>query len=259
MTMAITTVENVRCYVDEQNTAWLNAEDVARGLGWVDYQEKVSATGCRKTYEVIRWATVNRYLKEFGFSADVSKDVYIPENMFYRLAMKASNAAAQKFQAKVADVILPAIRKNGVYMTLEAAEKILYNPDFIIGLAQQVKDANAKIAFLQPKADYCEKVLESKEHLTSELIAKEYGQRAQWLHEVLGKQGKIYKRGRHIYMKAPFDKEGYRTSETVTLERGKTVVNHYWTQKGRWFIYNTLKKIGIVPLDERETPMATLL
>ena len=102
-------------------------------------------------------------------------------------------------------------------------------------------------------------VIESKEHLTSELIAKEYGQRAQWLYEVLGKQGKIYKRGRHIYMKAPFDKEGYRTSETVTLERGKTVVNHYWTQKGLWFIYNTLKKIGIVPLDEREEKMATLL
>ena len=250
MTMAITTVENVRCYVDEQNTAWLNAEDVARGLGFTQIKNGV---------EYPRYDRISAWLREYGFPRDVGKNDYIPENMFYRLAMKASNETAQKFQATVADVILPAIRKTGVYMTLEAAEKILYNPDFIISLAQQVKDANAKIASLQPKADYCEKVLESKEHLTSELIAKEYGQRAQWLHEVLGKQGKIYKRGRHIYMKAPFDKEGYRTSETVTLERGKTVVNHYWTQKGRWFIYNTLKKIGIVPLDERETPMSTLL
>ena len=250
MTMAITTVENVRCYVDEQNTAWLNAEDVARGLGFTQIKNGV---------EYPRYDRISAWLREYGFPRDVGKNDYIPENMFYRLAMKASNETAQKFQATVADVILPAIRKNGVYMTLEAAEKILYNPDFIIGLAQQVKDANAKIALLQPKADYCEKVLESKEHLTSELIAKEYGQRAQWLHEVLGKQGKIYKRGRHIYMKAPFDKDGYRTSETVTLERGKTVVNHYWTQKGRWFIYNTLKKIGIVPLDEREEKMATLL
>ena len=46
-------------------------------------------------------------------------------------------------------------------MTSEAAAKILYNPDFIINLAQQVKDANAKIAILQPKADYTDKVLQS--------------------------------------------------------------------------------------------------
>ena len=60
-------------------------------------------------------------------------------------------------------------------------------------------------------------------------------------------------------MKKPYDKEGYRDSETVTLERGRTVVTHYWTQKGRLFIYNTLKKIKIVPLAEREEIMDALL
>lgn len=142
--LEIVKVEGVRGYVDAQGKVWLNAEDVARGLGFV-------TTVSGKEY--VRWNTVNKYLKEFGFSQDVAKDDFIPENMFYRLAMKASNEAAQTFQAKIADEILPAIRKHGVYMTLEAAEKILYNPDFIIGLAQQVKDLSAQVASLKPKAD----------------------------------------------------------------------------------------------------------
>lgn len=108
-------VEGVRGYVDKNNVAWLNAEDVARGLGFVDYQEKVSATSGRKTYEVIRWARVNGYLREFGYDKEVGKDDFIPENMFYRLAMKASNETAQAFQAKIADEILPSIRRDGFY------------------------------------------------------------------------------------------------------------------------------------------------
>lgn len=179
----------------------------------------------------------------------------VNESGLYALVLKSRKPNAKKFRKWLTGEVVVSIRKNGMYINPNAP----IDPRFLRKMADELETRDKKIAELQPKADYTDMVLESKEHLTSELIAKEYGQRAQWLHEVLGKQGKIYKRGRHIYMKAPFDKEGYRTSETVTLERGKTVVNHYWTQKGRWFIYNTLKKIGIVPLDERETPMSTLL
>lgn len=42
-------------------------------------------------------------------------DYYIPENIFYRLCMKAKNEVAEAFQAKVADEIIPSIRKTGKY------------------------------------------------------------------------------------------------------------------------------------------------
>jgi anti-repressor protein len=45
----------------------------------------------------------------------VGKDDFIPENVFYRLAMKANNETAEKFQALVADEIIPSIRKTGSY------------------------------------------------------------------------------------------------------------------------------------------------
>lgn len=126
----IMTIENVSCYLDGNNVAWLKAADVARGLGWTQTKNGV---------EYVRWETINNYLSEFKFSQRVGKDDFIPENMFYLLAMKANNDTAVKFQMKIANDILPQVRKHGVYMTPEAAEKIILNPDFIIGLAQQVK------------------------------------------------------------------------------------------------------------------------
>lgn len=118
------TVQNVRGYIDEQGTAQLNVEDVARGLGFVDYQEKDSATSGRKTYEVVRWERVNKYLHDFGFiptsGDDFKASDFVPENMFYRLAMKAKNETAEAFQAKVADEILPTIRRTGSYSVKSA-------------------------------------------------------------------------------------------------------------------------------------------
>lgn len=91
----IVTIQNVRGY-EKDGTAYLNAEDAARGLGFIQMKDNV---------EYVRWDRVNQYLQEFNFSPLVGKDDYIPENIFYRLAMKAKNEVAEKFQAKVAENI----------------------------------------------------------------------------------------------------------------------------------------------------------
>ena len=251
-------VKGVRGYVDEQNVAWLNVEDVARGLGFVQVKNGV---------EYPRYDRISAWLAEYGFPHRVGKEDYIPENMFYRLAMKANNEAAKEFQAKVADEILPNIRKHGFYATPTKIEEIVRDPDrFIEELYngyKRVKSerdaALAQVAELKPKADYTEKVLQSDEKLTSELIAKEYGHTGAWLHQILKSIGKMYPRGQKWYLKAPYDKYNYRVSETVLLGHGKTAVNQYWTQAGRYFIYNTLAEIGYHPLRESESSMATLL
>ena len=103
----VITIGNVSGYVAKDGTAWLNAEDVARGWGFTT----VATSG----NEVVRWARVNGYLKGFGFSQLVGKDDFLPENMVYRLGFKANNEVAQAFQAKLADEVLPAIRKTGSY------------------------------------------------------------------------------------------------------------------------------------------------
>ena len=102
----IMTVENVRGYLDEQGTAHLNLEDCARGLG---------ITQVKNGVEYPRYDRISAWLKEWSFPRNVGKDSYIPENIFYRLAMKASNETAKVFQGTVADKILPSIRKTGMY------------------------------------------------------------------------------------------------------------------------------------------------
>jgi anti-repressor protein len=132
----ILNIRNVHCYMDKQTAiAYLNAEDVARGFGFTQGKNGV---------EYIRWDRVNQYLHEFGFSPQVGKDDFLPENMVYRLGFKANNDVAKKFQAVLADEVLPAIRRHGAYMTEEALEKAITEPDFLIRLATQLKEEKAK-------------------------------------------------------------------------------------------------------------------
>lgn len=98
-------ISGVSCY-EQDGTAYLRLGDVALGLGF---------TQTKNGIEYVRWETIDKYLRDLGFSQQVGKDSYIPENVFYRLAMKAKNETAEKFQALVADEIIPSIRKTGSY------------------------------------------------------------------------------------------------------------------------------------------------
>lgn len=150
MSNEIITIGDVRGYIDSNGVAQLNAEDIARGWGFTKSETKNG-----KVYDSVRWSRVNGYLQEFGFRPLVGEDDFIPENMAYRLGFKASNDAAQVFQAKLADEILPAIRKHGGYLTPEKVEEVLLNPDTIITLATNLKaeQEKRKAAELQIEAD----------------------------------------------------------------------------------------------------------
>lgn len=103
--LQILNIDGVECY-EKDGTAYLKLETVARGLGFTT----VATSG----NEVVRWSRVEGYLLDLGFRG-FDRDGFIPENIFYRLAMKAKNEVADKFQAKVADEIIPSIRKTGGY------------------------------------------------------------------------------------------------------------------------------------------------
>ena len=113
--LSVVEIQGVRCYIDKLGAAWINAEDAARGLGFVDVHLKKDFATSGEKYETVRWARVNDYLREFGYDKEVGKDDFIPESIFYLLAMKANNEAAKNFQRKIAFEILPSLRKYGYY------------------------------------------------------------------------------------------------------------------------------------------------
>ena len=144
-------IKGVNCYLDNEGKAWFNAADVAKGWGFVQVQVKNG-----KTYESIRWVTINKYLTEFGFPQQVGENDFIPENMVYRLGFKASNEVAQKFQALLADEILPTLRKTGAYVSPSARVDNSAQIDILLrqnakmietmaGIVKSVADTNERI------------------------------------------------------------------------------------------------------------------
>ena len=105
----------IRTIKYEDGSIGINAEDTAVGFGWCQTQNKNG-----KQYVSIRWETINKYCKEFGFLNLLGKDEYIPESLFYLLGMKAKNEIAVKFQTWLAVDVLPSIRQTGAYITNNA-------------------------------------------------------------------------------------------------------------------------------------------
>lgn len=169
--------DGVECF-EKDGVVYLKLETVARGLGFTT----VAASG----NEVVRWNTVHKHLQSLGVATCCNGSNYrdccpdfIPENIFYRLAMKAKNEVAEQFQAKIADEVIPSIRKHGAYLTLQAAEAVLLNPDTIIQLATQIKEEQARRMELEekieadaPKVLWAEQCLKSKTNMTVEEFSK---------------------------------------------------------------------------------------
>lgn len=160
--LQIINIDGVECY-EKDGTAYLKLETVARGLGFTT----VATSG----NEVVRWNRVNQYLKDIGFPNKLGKDDFIPENVFYRLAMKAKNEVAEKFQAKVADEIIPSIRKTGGYQTKAPQGKELLALA-VLEAQKTIEEQNAQIERMKPKEIFADAVATSKQSILIGQLAK---------------------------------------------------------------------------------------
>ncbi len=143
----IINIGGVDCY-EKDGVVYLRLETVARGLGFTQTQIKNGVE-----YVSVRWERVEQYLAELGFPHKWGKDDFIPENIFYRLAMKAKNETAEKFQAKIADEVIPSIRKHGMYATEGAIERMLGDPDAMIKVLTALKEEREQRKALAAKIE----------------------------------------------------------------------------------------------------------
>lgn len=154
--MQIMNISGVDCYEDG-GTAYIRLDDAVKGLG---------ITQIKNGIPYIRWDRVEQYLKEIGFPHKWGKGDFIPENIFYRLAMKAKNAVAEAFQAKIADEVIPSIRKHGMYATPATIDNILNDPDFGIRLLEELKKERQEKAVLAAKNGELEAKIEEDRPMT---------------------------------------------------------------------------------------------
>lgn len=145
--LMILNISGIECF-EKDGTAYLKLETVARGLGFTKTEIKNGVE-----YNTVRWERVFGFLNEIGFDHKWAKDGYIPENVFYRLAMKAKNETAEKFQAKIADEVIPSIRRHGAYMTSDTIDKMINSPEFGIKLLTALKNEQDKRKALEAELD----------------------------------------------------------------------------------------------------------
>lgn len=239
----------------ENGESLFDVENVARSLGITTTTNKNG-----KKYENVRWARVNNFLPQV---AELKSGDFISEPMVYKLAFKANNALAEKFQDWLAVEVLPSIRKHGAYATPETIESIMANPDFGIQLLSNLKEEKEKnllleqqVAEYEPKISYLDSILQSTDTVAITQIAADYGLSAMAMNKKLHELKVQHKVSGQWILYTKHQREGYTKSHTVKVPKAdgteKVVMNTKWTQKGRLFIYELLKDNGIYPLMDIE-------
>ena len=235
------------------------AIDVARALGYKNTRDAIQKH-CKRG--------VSRNTTHPQSPDKTIEMIFIPESDVYRLIIKSKLPQAEEFEIWVFEEVIPSIRKHGGYLTPQAIEEALVNPDTLIQLATILKEEKEKnetltlvnkqqeqiINELQPKATYYDLILQCKDLLSITQIAKDYGRGGAWLNKTLNQLGIQYKLRDTWLLYSKYADKGYTGSKTQNYvdKEGYThsKMYTYWTQKGRLFIYEKLKKQGILPLIE---------
>lgn len=243
--------------------------DIAKSLGYSNVRDAIS----RHCKGVVKHDIgVQTGIKTDGTPAMQNVEMlFIPEGDIYRLIVRSKLPSADRFESWVFDEVLPAIRKHGMY----AVDELIDNPDIAIkaftalkeerdksrALAERNKALEAetmemgkKILELQPKADYVDVILRNKGTVTTTQIAQDYGMSAKKFNKMLYVKGIQRKVNNQWILYAKYQGNGYVQSKSVNITRSSgekdVVMNTEWTQKGRMFLYTTLKADSILPTIE---------
>ena len=147
-------------------------------------------------------------------------------------------------------------------------EKRWNSPEAIVARALEIEHKRAekllesnmileqKVAEYEPKATYYDKVLSSTGVTTTSIIAADYGMSATKMNKKLHEMGIQYKQGNTWLLYQKYKQFGYTKMVPVVYKdkRGndQTKDTMKWTPSGRLFIYEQLKKEGILPIIERD-------
>lgn len=250
---------NVRAFLID-GEPWFCGVDIAKALGYENYRMAVP----RNVDEEDRMSIRIRY------ASKMRKVTVVSESGMYALIFGSKKKDAKKFRRWVTSEVLPSIRKHGAYMTDVTIDKLVENPDLIIELCNKLKAEKQKVQELteentvqkqqlaeyEPKATYYDLVLQATDVIPITVIAKDYEMTAHEMNMLLHKAKIQYRVGRTWVLYERYQNDGYTKTKTHTHEdsygNSHITVHTYWTQKGRLFVYETLKQIGYLPVIERE-------
>ena len=196
--------------------------------------------------------------------------LFVNEDGLYDVILDSRKPEAKVFRKWVTSEVLPTIRKTGGYITttpemsdaeilakavLVAQTTIASRNARIQQLQVENNEQKQLIAQMQKGNDYLNTILQSKGTLAATQIAADYGMSAVAFNKRLNAMRIQHKVKDQWILYADFMGKGYVHSRTISFVhsdgRPDTRMSTEWTQRGRLFLYDALKEVGILPLIER--------
>lgn len=209
-------------------------KDVSDALGYVNPTKAVK----------IHVDVEDRIMSEMDTIQGKRQTTFINESGLYSLILSSKLDSAKRFKRWVTSEVLPQIRKNGHY-ELAKQNRVLESRNALLEeiTAQQ-----------KPLTDYARNILSSTQTVTVTQIAQDYGFTAVRFNELLNKLRIQHKVGGQWILYLPYLNRGYVQSFSSYFVKpdGEVQVKLHtrWTQSGRLFLYEELKRAGILPLIE---------
>ena len=125
---------------------------------------------------------------------------------------------------------------------------------------KRLEEENIQLAVenqeLKNDKNYLDLIMRSKALLTISQIAQDYGMSGKALNKKLAEMGIQYSINGQWILYAKYKDCGYVSSRSIDITRADgrpdVVLHTEWTQAGRKFLYEELKKLGILPMLERD-------
>lgn len=237
---------------------WFVGKDIASVLGYKDTKSAILDHVDAEDRSILQKRQNATFeIPPRGFSI-------VNESGVYALIMNSKLPTAKKFKHWVTSEVLPTIRRHGLYATPEAAYEFMQRPETLIVMLQEIQRGReekeklqSRLAVVEPKARYYDYVLQGVDLVTTTSIARDYGMSAQEFNKLLAENKIQFRQGKLWHVYANLADKGYTKISTCpyfdNYGRPRNNMLTKWTQKGRLFIYDTLKTKGILPLMERES------
>ena len=195
---------------------------------------------------------------------------FVNEDGLYDVILDSRKPEAKVFRKWVTSEVLPTIRKTGGYITTTPemsdaeilAKAVLVAQTTIANRETRIKqleNENAEqkqlISKMQKGNDYLNVILQSNGTLATTQIAADYGMSAIAFNRKLNEMRIQRKVNGQWILYGELMGKGYVHSRTISFfhsdGRPDTRMSTEWTQRGRLFLYDALKELGVLPLIER--------